>query len=211
MRINGEVDVHELRVMLREATAPVHRKLDAHPVLKPLFDAKLNPAQYSLVLRCFHDFYSQIQPILGRELSHIPVHYELTNRLPWLNQDLADLRQLGCGSAQATTFSLPALNSSSAVIGALYVIEGSTLGAQVIAQQVRRSLGFHATWCARFFHGFGEVTLEHWRKYWDFATTLCEPAHYPHATDAAVALFECLIAGLDEAWAQRETTLLHPI
>ncbi len=57
---------------------------------------------------------------------------------------------------------MPAAPASQAILlGALYVTEGATLGAAVLANRARR-IGFSATWGARFFHAYGDARSSRW-------------------------------------------------
>ena len=52
-----------------------------------------------------------------------------------------------------------------AVLGSMYVIEGSTLGGAVIAQAVERNLGLSAgTGCA-YFRSYGRETARMWKSF----------------------------------------------
>jgi len=76
---------------------------------------------------------------------------------------LTDLSVLGVLTVPATPPSLP-IHGLCDAIGCLYVIEGSTLGGQIIFQRVRERLGASADGAASFFRGYGPGTGGMWRK-----------------------------------------------
>jgi heme oxygenase len=76
---------------------------------------------------------------------------------------LADLSVLGVLTVPTTMPSLP-MHGLYDAIGCLYVIEGSTLGGQIIFQRVRERLGASADGAASFFRGYGPETGGMWRK-----------------------------------------------
>ena len=204
MQIECEIENSELRNLLRASTRQAHRKLDSHPMLKPLLNPELTVGHYGSVLQFFFDFYEQLQPSIKVNLSRIPAKYDLADRLNWLRQDISDLEKRGYIKTCSCQCVLPAIDDTSAVVGALYVIEGSSLGGQVIAKKVFESLGFDASFGGRFFNGSGEMTGQHWLDYWDFAVAVSQPEHNPKAADTAVALFNSLANGMDSAW-KRQT------
>ena len=80
-----------------------------------------------------------------------------------------DLQSLGLThraiDSLALCSSLPALATCRHALGSLYVLEGSTLGAQLIARRLRRDL--HPDPPIRFFLGYGERTGAMWRGFVD--------------------------------------------
>jgi heme oxygenase len=50
-------------------------------------------------------------------------------------------------------------------IGCLYVIEGSTLGGQIILHSVQKSLNLDAGGGVKFFHGYGARTPGMWKSF----------------------------------------------
>lgn len=57
------------------------------------------------------------------------------------------------------------LDDLAAVLGSLYVIEGSALGGRVIAPQLKRTLGLAQGAGASYFHGFGGETGLMWNNF----------------------------------------------
>ena len=62
----------------------------------------------------------------------------------------------------------PEIDSFSALVGYLYVKEGSALGGQVISKHLSRELGLEAGRDNHFFAGWGKNTGPHWRRFLSF-------------------------------------------
>ncbi len=60
---------------------------------------------------------------------------------------------------------LPDVASSARLLGCLYVIEGATLGGQIITRHLQTHLGLTPVCGASFFHGYGEQTGSHWKAF----------------------------------------------
>ena len=91
---------------------------------------------------------------------------------------------------------MPDLATPAAIVGALYVIEGSTLGGKVIARQLAAHLGLNAAKGARFFHGHGAATEAHWGEFWQFAAVNCPHNEMSNCCAAAIDLFARFESGL---------------
>jgi heme oxygenase len=81
----------------------------------------------------------------------------------------------------------PALNHPDSLLGALYVIEGSSLGGRYIARDVHKTLALDATSGAAFFTGDGDATPAHWKLVTD--TLNREVADPTLAAQSATILF----------------------
>lgn len=58
---------------------------------------------------------------------------------------------------------LPPLSSQAELLGCMYVMEGATLGGQMISQHVRATLGVTPMSGGSFFDGYGDDTARMWR------------------------------------------------
>jgi heme oxygenase len=188
---------------LRTATRSSHHGIDHHPLLTPLVRPELSLEHYGRVLRSFLWLYTPLQADFARSIELAGGGFELADRIGWLNTDLASL-----GLAKdlpADAWQPPVISSTAELVGALYVIEGSTLGGQVISRQISASIGLTASRGARFFNGWGEQTEARWQAFWRFADAVCPAAGHAAAADAAVSFFAALRLGLDrmQEWQDR--------
>lgn len=161
------------RFLLREATAKAHAALEAR------VGALTSRGAYEAYLQGLHAFRTPVEPLLAAAVA---------DALPGFAPDLiapelaADLRDLGL--AAIAPEAAPDVSSPSRALGALYVLEGSALGARVLLPQVR-TLGFDAD------HGARHLALQPKGAGWrEFVTRL----------DAAVLDDDAVIAGADDAF-----------
>ena len=114
-----------MRAWLREATRPWHARVDA-------LGSGLDPRSrsgYGALLRAHGAVLPGLEHLLDR--GPVPPDWPARRRGPAL---LADLDSLGLAAPDAVA--LPAFDSPAARLGALYVIEGSRLGNEVLRRQV---------------------------------------------------------------------------
>jgi heme oxygenase len=102
-----------------------------------------------------------------------------------------DLVALGATGTAPTYEGVPELGSLAAGFGCLYVLEGSTLGGQVILRHVGSSLGLDASRGASFFASYGRRVGSMWRAFGEAASAHCATeAHCDEALAAATHTFE---------------------
>ena len=145
---------------LRAETRPQH---DALERVVDLLDPTLTLGRYRRWLHVLHGFHAPMERAIGAvpgwsALGLDPVE---RRRLAWLEADLTSL-----GEARAGAFgecsAVPVPITLSGALGALYVLEGSTLGGRVIARHLEATLGLGPLRGARFFAGRGERTGPMW-------------------------------------------------
>ncbi|WP_157199569.1 GAF domain-containing protein [Methylomonas koyamae] len=168
-----------LRTLLREATQAQHERLNRHALLAGLPQPGYTLANYRLLLQTFYRLYRGLEQRLA-EFAAGPVagfDYAARAKLPWLE---ADLRHFGIDPAglesAAAPVSVPAISGLGDYVGVLYVIEGSTLGGQMIAKCLRQHLGLTPSGGARFYSGYGEAGASMWRGYLAFAESVAADA-----------------------------------
>lgn len=86
-------------------------------------------------------------------------------KTPLLEEDLISL-----GTQESSIATIPICQHPTDItwenlLGYLYVIEGSTLGGQVITRILRDHLHLSPSNGARFFYGYGKKTKEKWDEY----------------------------------------------
>jgi len=99
-----------------------------------------------------------------------------------------DLEHLGTGNATLCD-ALPALDTRARILGSMYVIEGATLGGQILRREFVPKFGFNGHGCA-FFTGYGNRTGEMWKQFGEVVNEL--PAGEADAAASAVATFETM-------------------
>jgi heme oxygenase len=173
--------------VLRQTTADRHAHIDNLLGLRKPFGR----AHYARTLQGFAAFLTAWEPAMAAVLPpDLQAWFAQGRRLVLLE---ADLLHLGV-AAPTLPVNLPALDSRAAALGSLYVLEGSALGGQFIAAQVRRTLGLSPERGAAYFHGAGPGTAARWREFQ--VLLAAEPADaltVDQASHAAVRTFQALI------------------
>ena len=143
--------------------------------------------RYQSLLAGLRDAYSVIERELERHVSALArAGYDLADRtkLGWLEDDL---KAIGGGRrvANLAGYSLP---DATTAFGAVYVVEGASLGGQIIARQIIPTLALAPNRGCRFFSGYGAETGDRWR---DTRESIAAHLLSVDASDAA----EAMIAG----------------
>ena len=145
-----------LRDVLRLATSQVHERLHHHPGFAAVQAGTIDHSGYVALLSRVYGFYGPFEAAARIE----------PQRTRWLESDLA---ALGVDDARrealARCTAFPARLSPDHVLGARYVVEGSSLGGRGMARQLDVLLGSGATDGRRFFTGYGSETGAGWRDY----------------------------------------------
>ena len=120
---------------------------------------------YISLLAQFYSFYVPLEKQLASISDYEAVGLSLGERLkaPLLTADLAWLGVDPAGIKLATD--LPTVRNLSDALGCLYVIEGSTLGGQIIRRIVTEKLGYTEDGGCRFFAGYKDRTGLMWEQF----------------------------------------------
>jgi heme oxygenase len=131
---------------------------------------------------------------------HAPLEASLVRWLPPACSDLRlrksewlrrDLRAMGARPAEPAVAAAAGVESQAQALGVLYVLEGSTLGLQVVRKQLQ---DMHPALldAGRFMLGYGHDTGRRWR---DLLVQLEElaPPDWPLAEEAASATFDSFL------------------
>jgi heme oxygenase len=160
---NTEIGLNDasLRQRLRRETAVVHQRLEAQ---LGLLEPSLDVDQYLRVLKTFYGFYVPIELDVTRlAATQLPLGFPLRARAELIRRDL-----LALGLSQADVAALPLcsdrpeLSCIEDLAGCLYVLEGASLGGQVLSPLLHRRLGLAKGRGAAFFAGDEECTLPRW-------------------------------------------------
>lgn len=122
---------------IRDYTALLHAKLDKDSSLSKIASGDCSFAQYQLAMYGLARAYQQIDAALQAGASYCPAELPIyVARLPNL---LADLRHMGIAPPAVPGSLLAPPSNCASYLGMRYVIEGSNLGAKVIASNLSRS------------------------------------------------------------------------
>lgn len=184
---------------LKSATTAHHERVEA---AMPSLDQMATPAGYAAALRALHAFHAAWEPGIWRTPGLAEAGMDPSRRkLPLLEADLRALGVPPCGHVPAAA--APA--GTAEALGALYVLEGATLGGRIIHRRVAEPLGVTAERGAAYYHGYGEGTGPRWKAFGAaLARYADETGTAPRVVAGAVACFAAL-----EAWLA-VPGVLHP-
>jgi heme oxygenase len=180
--------------VLRERTRAEHGAIERS---LGLMSDTLSRGEYLRIVERFHGFWRPLEQRLAQTsgLAATGVDPASRQRAHLLLADLSALNEDAAPEPAASPLcaDLPFVGSVPAALGAMYVLEGASLGGQLISRHLRARLGITPERGGRFFHGYGERTGEMWRAFGAAVSALVLTAEMEDAmVQAAVATFRTL-------------------
>ena len=179
----------ELRARLREATAAAHERMHRHPGFGAAASGRISPAAYRHLLRRLYGFHRAFESAMALGA---PTRLGRRGRSSWLVEDL-----LALGVPERDIAALPLCRaiavpgSEAQALGALYVLEGSTLGGVQIARALSALFESSEGAGRRFFLGYGAAHGAMWRAFLEALESYADDsAAADEAVAAAVATFD---------------------
>ncbi|MEO5903066.1 MAG: biliverdin-producing heme oxygenase [Gemmatimonadaceae bacterium] len=148
---------------LKESTSDAHARVEE--ALR-LTDDTLDLGRYLRLLSTMRSVHIAADLLLAPfkpELAALGYQPAERKRVEWIDEDLMSLG----GSWHGTTSSAIEkfeVNSVCDCLGMIYVLEGSTLGGQIIASAVARSLALTPPNGCRYYIGYGSRTGSRWKE-----------------------------------------------
>jgi heme oxygenase len=183
-----------MRARLRAATAEAHERMHAHPGFAAAAAGAIRIADYRRLLARVYGFHRPFELAAREAVASSGLDFDIDERArsPAL---LADLNSLGLGADAIARLPLWAprasLATAGAVLGALYVLEGSTLGGVQIARALRGVVSDDSGDGRRFFLGRGDRQSEMWRSFLERLEALSkDQVQSAKAVEAAIVTFQ---------------------
>jgi len=166
--MSSPANVEAILPRLKRETQPSHASLERRV---DIVNRVRTPSEYRTLLETFYGLYQPLESEIARSVPQIaPWLPDIGNR--WRTPSLkADLRVLGNVRPETLPLaSVPSFHSLSDgplsnIFGCLYVLEGSTLGGQIISRQIGSHLDFTPENGCSFFACHGAETGNMWRKF----------------------------------------------
>lgn len=189
---------------LRKDTSRDHYKLDHHPHIAELVKGRLTIDTYRRIIKSLYWVFSAMHSHIGASMAKLGFNkpYIVSNRLAWLREDLCNLQTEGAAFPDGNpldNWQIPEVDTVAKLIGEIYVLEGSTLGGQVISRIVGNQLGLTAHNGARFFHGHGAQTPVRWAAFSSLAEHTVPRNRYEECSEAARKCLQNFISALSVA------------
>lgn len=175
-----------MMLALRHGTHDLHEQLETTPVFSCLMSDSVSRSEYVNALQILHHFYSEIEPILRLGVEKYLPNHSYIPRLNLLERDLSGLG-IACGRTQRP---LSLQLGKSQTLGILYVVEGSTLGGQIISRHLQDKLGVHVKDALSFYTLDGNLSANHWAQLkMCFRESLVSPTELGESIESARDLF----------------------
>ncbi|MCF5054458.1 biliverdin-producing heme oxygenase [Pseudomonas syringae] len=199
----SDVGAPSLLEALRTGTALLHVALEKR---LPFFSEHLDAAGYQRLLQAYYGFYQPMEEALY-DSGLIPDGFDQALRVktPTL---LSDLHALGLTASAIHALPrcahLPSLDTPAACLGTLYVLEGATLGGQVLRREMAQRLGINADNGGAFLNVYGAETGRRWKDFLDYLGSMpLDTLARQQAVEAARSTFSCF-----EQWLDSQEVLL---
>jgi heme oxygenase len=192
------MDSDRLHGRLKSATQLAHARVEKRmPFEQPHFDV----ASYRQLLIAFYGFYRPLEQQLAPRVRAVrDLQWDKRIKLPLLTMDL---EALGLTRAEIDGLldcdHLPTVDTPARAMGCLYVLEGSTLGGQVVQRILCDRLGESVRDALAFFRSYGPNVGPRWRRFLACLEGTTDP---DEAEVAALETFDAL-----ESWLGRRRLL----
>lgn len=172
---------------LRSETKHIHQALEKAMI--PGIKQATTPQAYSKILTVFYGYFKAIENLLDAQLNEeIVPAYAQRRKAHIILEDLDAMNLKGTLPALATD--LPQISNIHQALGAMYVLEGSTLGGQVITKMLKQNLNVNDTAWLKFFSGYGEDTPNMWSSFIEVLNQYAEDeAYHNEIIEAAINTF----------------------
>ncbi|WP_210559199.1 MULTISPECIES: biliverdin-producing heme oxygenase [unclassified Pseudomonas] len=197
-----EVYVPPVLQDLRAGTAELHIALEKR---LPFFSDTLDSNAFLRLMQAYYGFYRPLESAL-LDSGVMPVDFDLAPRLkaPTL---FNDLRAQGLSVEAIARLplcqALPAIDSNAACLGVTYVLEGATLGGQILRREIASRLSLNADNGAAFLDIYGAATGRRWRAFIEYLGSRSLDASEREAVVAAArTTFSCF-----ERWLESREVL----
>ncbi len=145
---------------LRYETQPHHSDLEA------CLGLPRSKAHYCVQIQRFHGFLVSWETTIEKS-----EHASLLQGRAKRHLTRADLEFAGLTRAEIENlprcYDLPQLETQSQILGSIYVLEGSTLGGQMISRHLEKNLGFGGGEGYRYHQSYGAEVPAKWREFKD--------------------------------------------
>lgn len=174
MRPETVIQNDSILARLKARTAHQHQQTeDGVDLMREDFSLE----EYRRLLVRFYAFYKPYEQKMAEALAENEVQFDYAGRLN-TPKIFADLQKLGMTETEISEIEpfedLPALDSPESIYGSLYVIEGSTLGGQVILRHLNEKFNLDEANGSAFFSGYGKNTGKMWNAFREAITGFAE-------------------------------------
>lgn len=138
-----------------------HQELEG--VLIPKIKSIRTGEDYARLLQLFYRYFAPLEKDIGALMDSRLPDFDQRRKTATILIDLDFLEHKGNFPTQE--FACPKIQNFPQALGALYVMEGSTLGGRIIGNMIGRQLNLHSEAGLSFFIGYGDDTKKMWKRF----------------------------------------------
>lgn len=183
-----------LQEVLKQATKKNHDELEQLMYVNDIMSGELTVQQYKQILSTNYEVHKTLEDLLFNDLGpNITEKLDLEHRhkIAALQTDMQEIGiPVTAFEYQPLTFEI----SKASILGAMYVLEGATLGGSVIVKRLKTNpkftdlnLGFH------YYQVYGTELVTYWKNFCEVLNSQPEDT-YDKSIDGAKKVFEFIAA-----------------
>jgi heme oxygenase len=188
--VSSAPELPSLLLRLRTETRPYHDALEQNAFNQALTAGNLTAEATAHFLAKLYGFLVPYEAVLRQHASEFGPAWELDQRFR-AHLILQDLQRPTADPGLPICPAMPPLDTHARLLGAMYVMEGSTLGGQVITRQLAKA----EIPLRRYFAGYGERTGPMWKAFCQLLTEAAPTTDSDEIVASASRTFQHL-----EAW-----------
>lgn len=176
-----------LHARLKAETRPFHDKTERAYLFQQIVNSTLSIPDYILLLKKILGF---VEPIENK-LTAVPSSFLIPRqKAPLLKSDLKAFSISTAEIAQIPHCSqLPVTDTLEGTLGYLYVMEGSTLGGQILSQFISEQLNIPLNHGCRYFYSYGKDTVMMWKEFCAVLETAATQLNHNDVVESAIMTF----------------------
>jgi heme oxygenase len=161
---------------IKQQTRPQHDSVETNRYGTAMMDGSMSREMYLSFLKKFYGFHLAMESELENfAWSEYGINFDQRRKISLLKQDF---HALGMNNAEIDALpickDMPEMQTMEQALGALYVMEGSTLGGQIQARQLKKIFDFEPENGAAYFSSYGANVGVMWK---DFCMALVQGAN----------------------------------
>lgn len=136
--------MNNIRHVLKERTQDLHREIEETELMRAVFQRDLSITAYAQIITVWSEWLTINEPAIGSMLGELtPTDYSSRLKQPLIALDTAALKLDTHTNNNRSTNNVTTIHfgNSHEALGALYVLEGASLGGNIIQKHLRRKLG----------------------------------------------------------------------
>lgn len=150
---------------LRTQTTPCHKELEQNPYSVALMAHETTLNAYSTYLKKLYGFVKPYEAKVFSKVSALVPDAEGRRKTHLLE---SDLKALGLTEAEINAlpvYDYPAPANEAQALGAMYVLEGSTLGGNIIYKRLNHLIGIDKEVNGKYFTAYGDMSGIKWKGF----------------------------------------------